>query len=141
MIIVLVRHAERAETGNDPGLTVVGKERAVLLARMLRHAGVTAIFTSTWRRTKETAAPLAEALHVTPQVLQDDPAAARSQLLSSGDRILVVGHTDTVPALIAGFDGPSDVVIQDDEFDRLFVLTVGHGQPALLAMRYGSGQP
>jgi broad specificity phosphatase PhoE len=141
MIIVVIRHAERVETGNDPGLTEVGQKRAVLLARMLRQAGVTAIFTSTWRRTKETAAPLAEALHVTPQVLQDDPTAARGQLLSGGDRVLVVGHTDTVPALIAGFDGPADVVIQNDEFDRMFVLTVGHGQPALLAMRYGAGKP
>jgi broad specificity phosphatase PhoE len=141
MIIVLVRHAERAETGNDPALTAAGKGRAALLARMLREAGVTAIFTSTFRRTKETAAPLAAALHLIPQVLQDDPAAARHQIQSGGDRVLVVGHTNTIPAVITAFDGPPDVVIGEAEFDRLFVLTVGHGQPALLAMRYGSGQP
>ena len=59
MMVILVRHAERQQSGSDPGLNAAGKRRAVLLSTMLAGAGVTAIFTSSAKRTKETAAPLA----------------------------------------------------------------------------------
>lgn len=138
MVIVLVRHAERQDTGQNPTLTAAGRQRAALLARMLADAGVTAIYTSTARRTKETAAPLAEALHLTPRVMEDDPAAARAQVAASGQTVLVVGHTNTLPPLITAFGGPPDVVIGDGEFDRFFVLTVMGEHTSLLSLRYGS---
>ncbi len=55
----------------------------------------------------------------------DDPddvmAALRTRPPSSV--ALVVGHTNTVPEIIAGLGGPADVTIDHDEFDRLFVLS------------------
>jgi broad specificity phosphatase PhoE len=138
VVIVLVRHAERQDAGQDPSLTAAGRRRATLLARMLADAGVTAIFTSPARRTKETAAPLAEALHLNPRVMEDDPAAAHAQVVASGQTVLVVGHTNTLPPLITAFNGPPDVVIDDREFDRFFVLTVTDGHTSLLSLRYES---
>jgi broad specificity phosphatase PhoE len=140
MTIILVRHAERRAAGDDPALTPAGRKRAVLLARMLREAGITAIFTSSARRTKETAAPVAKALRLRPVRIKDKPAAARRQLQAARRCVLVVGHTDTVPELIAALGGPRDVVIDEDDFGRFFVLTVSHGEAALLlALRYGDG--
>jgi phosphohistidine phosphatase SixA len=137
MTIVLIRHAERT-SGTDPGLTAAGAARARHLAGMLEDAGISAIFTSTLRRSKETAAPLAEAIQVAPAVLDDDVLVARQQILSSGAAALVVGHTDTVPALISTLGGPNGVSIADDEFDRFFVLTVAPADGgSLFAMRYG----
>ena len=66
MIVVLVRHAEPAAGGTDPGLSTAGRRRAATLAKMLAGAGITAIFTSELRRTKETAAPLAHLLSIVP---------------------------------------------------------------------------
>lgn len=135
--VVFVRHGEREAVGADPALTAAGRERARRLARMLRDAGVSAIFTSEARRTKETAQPLAAALHLGPKVIADDLDAARAELLASGGCVLVIGHTDTVPALVAKLGGPADLSIADDEFDRFLVLTLAPGQPAaLLPLRY-----
>lgn len=139
MIVILLRHAERQPAGADPALTPAGKRRAALLATMFAGAGVTTIFTSTARRTKETAAPLASALGLTPKQIDDSTAVARGQILGGGACVVVVGHTNTVPEFIEALGGPSDIVIEDDEFDRLFVVTVTPQSAAtLLQFRYVS---
>jgi len=138
MFAVLVRHAEPVAGGTDPGLSTTGQHRATTLAKILANTGITAIFTSNLRRTKETAKPLAILLSIAPVVIADDPLAAAAQIKAAGKRVLVVGHTNTVPAIIEALGGPANVVIQANEFDRLFVLQVpAHGAASLLTMRYG----
>ena len=70
--VFLVRHAERADdanagpkmTGTDPDLSGQGVLRAQALARALKDAKITAIYTTEFKRTRQTAAPLATALGV-----------------------------------------------------------------------------
>ena len=79
--VFLTRHAERDTTPpEDPALTAAGKERAERLARMLEGAGVKAVFTSQFARTRETGRPLAETRaqgegHVTRLLQPLDPTA------------------------------------------------------------------
>jgi len=139
MVVILVRHAERQSSGADPSLTAAGKRRAALLATMFAGSGVTAIFTSDAGRTKQTAAPLAAKVGVTPRQIDDSTAAARAQILAGGACVVVVGHSNTVPEFIEALGGPSDVEIDDHEFDRMFVLTVTPPASAsLLQLRYVS---
>ena len=136
MFVVLVRHADPVAGGTDPGLSTAGQHRAGTLAKMLKDAGITAIFTSELRRTKETAAPLASLLSITPAVIADDPAAAATQI-KAAKRVLVIGHSNTVPPIITALGGPATVVIGATEFDRLFVMPVpANGAESLVAMRY-----
>jgi phosphohistidine phosphatase SixA len=137
MMVILVRHAERVSSGEDPGLSAAGKRRAGVLATMLADADVSAIFTSTFRRTKETAAPLAQKTGLAPRVIDDDVATAKTEIIGGGSRVVVIGHSDTVPEFIHALGGPSDVQIEDDEFDRMFVLSrSASGAASLLRMRY-----
>lgn len=139
MIVILVRHAERQSSGSDPSLTAAGKRRAALLATMFAGAGVTAIFTSAAGRTKQTAAPLAAKVGVAPRQVDDSIAVARVQILAGGACVVVVGHSDTVPEFIEALGGPADVVIDDHEFDRMFVLALKPPAAAsLLQFRYVS---
>ena len=139
MVVILVRHAERQSAGADPALTAAGKRRASLLATMFAGSEVTAIFTSDAARTKQTAAPLAAKVGVAPRQIDDNTAAARAQILAGGACVIVVGHSNTVPEFIEALGGPGDVVIDDDEFDRMFVLTVKPAAAAaLLQFRYVS---
>src|SRR5262245_57321817 len=100
MFVMFVRHAEPVTGGNDPGLSPARGHRATTLAKMLADTGITAIFTSELRRTKETARPLASLLSMTPVVIAGAPAAAATQIRAAGKRVLAVGHPDTVPQMI-----------------------------------------
>ena len=68
--IFLVRHAERAAISgrvpSDTGLSAEGKMRAQHLVETLKDAKITAIYTSEYKRTKETATPLAQSLGIQP---------------------------------------------------------------------------
>mgnify|MGYP001822843450 FL=1 len=65
--IIFVRHAEKAATPpDDPGLSAAGQRRVAELTRQLRDAdvvaGIDAIYSTPFRRTQETAQPVADAL-------------------------------------------------------------------------------
>src|SRR5439155_1152608 len=74
--------------------------RAYKLRDMLHDAGITRIFTSTLRRTIETAKPIADQLHVTSTPVADALLASRISESRAGDRVLVVGHSNTIPPLL-----------------------------------------
>ena len=64
--VIVVRHAEKADQTPDTALSPKGRARAKALADLLRDAGVTHIVTSEYRRSQETAAPLAKAPRAHP---------------------------------------------------------------------------
>jgi broad specificity phosphatase PhoE len=138
--VILVRHAERADQSTDSLLSPAGTERAKALARTLATAGVTQVFVTKFQRTQLTAAPLAGALKLTPQVVDaatSAPIVERIRRDHANDVVLIVGHSNTVPALVKEFGHPDPVTIADDEFDSLFVLIPrASGSPTVLRLRY-----
>lgn len=55
----------------DPGLDPVGRSQAEHVARALRHVGAIRLVTSPMRRARETAQPIAEALGLSIQVVDE----------------------------------------------------------------------
>src|SRR5438046_9777690 len=96
-VVVIVRHAEKAANGgNDPDLSSAGHARAEALARILKDSGITAIFTSEFKRTQETAAPTATSARVTPTVgTAKEAAALASNWPQLNGNALRVGHGHT----------------------------------------------
>lgn len=137
MNVVLVRHAERDLSGAD-ALSSAGRKRAQLLARMFDGAGVSALFTSEFARTRQTAAPLAQTLGIIPRVIASDFEAASDEIRQAGPWSIVVGHSDSVPLLIAALGGPSNLRIEEDEFDRMFVVSLGTDSVSTVSFRYVS---
>jgi broad specificity phosphatase PhoE len=141
--IFLVRHAEKADTSDDPLLSPAGKARAKDLARLLGDAGVTAINTSPFRRTVKTAEPLASKLGLEiKKEFIGDSAAFASLLKQRHPKgvVLVVGHSTTVPELLKalGHAPNPPIQIREDEFDNLFVVTPGEiAHPTVVRLRYG----
>ena len=132
-VIIVVRHAEKVmDVGEDPPLSEVGEARAALLARMFgdaRLAGrIDAIYVSPAQRSRLTAAPLAARLGLTPVVAPaNDPYGLARRVLREhpGGRILVVGHSDTVPAIVAALRGTKDVPpIGALEYGTMYIVTM-----------------
>src|SRR3954462_4996899 len=96
--IYIVPHAERADQSADSELSTDGVGRSYKLRDLLKYGGVTHIFTSPLRRTIPTAAPLAAALHLTSRAIATEEALLEAIAgCSARDRVLVVGHSNTVP--------------------------------------------
>lgn len=134
--IYLVRHAEKIDESRDPSLSAAGQARALRLADLLARAGITAIVTSEYKRTAETARPLATAHKLTPQIIvaKDRPALI-ARLRSRPDEIvLVVGHSDTLPAILKdlGVAAPPAV---EDYGDLFVVIPSAGGAPNLIRLR------
>ena len=140
--LILVRHAERfaPESANgDPHLTPAGLSRAKTLARVLKHAGVNAIYTSRFVRTKETAKPLATQLEISPREATE-AIDLRDHIVSdnTGQTVLVVGHTDTLPALMNLLQANSGPAIAAHEFDNVFMVTLLEaGKLTVTRVKYG----
>ena len=145
-VVLLVRHAEKAaQPPQDPPLSEAGSARAQALVAVARDAGVTAIITTQFERTRKTAEPTAAALHITPEVVDAGPAAqhakavAEQVLKHAGGTVLVVGHSNTVPAIVGALGAPRPRDLCDSEYDQVFVVVIGDaGPPRLIRSRYGA---
>lgn len=135
-VIFIVRHAEKAATsGNDPELSPAGHKRAEALSRILKDAGLTAIFTTEFKRTQETAAPTAAETQISPTVVAArDAAALMMKLRAVEGNALVVGHGNTIPDLLKSL-GVASVNIPDDDYSELVVVSLGD-TPQLVRLHF-----
>lgn len=142
--VFVVRHAERADAGttaspmmaSDPDLSDAGKARAQSLAAALKDARITAIYTTEYKRTQQTAEPLAKALGITPTVVSArDMPALIDKLKAGKGNALVVGHSNTVGDVIARLGVAEPVKLEDADYDNLFIVTTGE-KPSLLRLHF-----
>jgi phosphohistidine phosphatase SixA len=138
-IVVIVRHGEKAtEGGNDPDLSSAGRARADALARILKDSGITAIFTTEFKRTQETAAPTATSVQVTPTVVATkDTAALVAKLHQLNGNALIVGHGNLIPDIIKALGINTPINIPDGDYSELLVVTLGD-KPQLFRLHYPS---
>ena len=150
-LVILVRHADKATTpSDDPGLTPAGLERARTLATALRDAAVSTIITTQFRRARETAQPLSDQRRITPEIVPvGSPAELGAHVAAvvetvrrhPGETVVVVGHSNTIPPLIAALGGPRVSDICESSYGRLFVITSVVGSARLVEARYGAADP
>jgi phosphohistidine phosphatase SixA len=144
--VVVIRHAEKESvSAPDPPLSAAGEARAALLARMFSEpkgaSGLDAIYISSALRNRMTASPLAAQLGIVPIVAPtDDPKGLAHRALreNSGRRIMIIGHANTVPQIVAALSGRSDIPqIDEKEFGTLYIVTVPRiGHANVLRLSY-----
>lgn len=150
IIVYLVRHAEKSAVNpSDPELTPAGYARADSLAAQLRDASIDRVISSNRKRSLLTAQPLARSRNIVVEIvgLSGSVAAHADSVAAAvrrrpGSRTLVVGHSNTVPLIIAALGGPKFPDLCDHEHSNLFVLTLSRTRPVqLLAQSYGAPDP
>jgi probable phosphoglycerate mutase len=143
-LVFLVRHAERADDGGmvseeDPHLSSEGRGRAEALARMLKDVGLTHIHSTDYLRTRETAAPLAAATGLPVSIYDPrDLDAFAAALRATPGRHLVVGHSNSSPMLVAALGGDPYGAIEEMEYDRLYLLSIGPDEVETILLRFGA---
>jgi len=141
--IFIVRHAEKEIVpGNpDPPLSAEGRKRAARLGRMLSRAGLNAAYATEYRRTRETVATAAATAGIEPVVtdaLETDELARMLKSRHEGETVLVSGHSNTVPALIAALGVNEKIVINSGDYSDIFLVTLSRsGTAGLVILGYG----
>ena len=146
-MFVVVRHAEKAsETARDPDLSATGHARAAALDSALAAMPVSAIVVSPFQRTRQTAAVVAARHALTPIEVpigrEGVPAHARAVAAEArrhGGTVLIVGHSNTVGAIVAALGGdPTIGDLDDSDYRSLFVVVPSGDAVGTIRVQYGA---
>lgn len=132
--VFVMRHAEKLTVNPDdpdPALAPAGEARALELAQHLggapREQALDAIIVTELRRTQDTVRPLANRLGIPVIVVKaEDPAGAAKRALSEyrGGRVLIVGHSDTIPDIVKELSGVDVGPMSEAEYGILYLVAV-----------------
>ena len=112
----VMRHLQKAE-GQDPPLSEEGRANARRLIGLFAADPPRVIYVSTTRRARETAAPLAKKLRV--KMRQYDPAdtsGLAARVIAEKGPVLVVGHSNTVPEIVARLGGERPAPLAETDY-------------------------
>ena len=148
-IVLLVRHAEKASDAEDSPLTEAGTQRAQALVRVAESAGVSAIYSTQFRRNRDTARPLSDQLKlaVTELPIPDlqspgdyGKTLARTLLEKhAGQTVLVVGHSNTIPLTLEALTGQPAPADHAEYSDLYIVIIPPSGKARYIKAQYGGG--
>ena len=132
--VYVMRHLQKAE-GTDPPLSAEGAANAQTLAARLANSGIKAIFATPTARAMQTGEPLAKALGlaVTPYDPRDPAALVKAASTVNG-AVLVVGHSNTVPDIVARFGG-TPVALGEQDYGTVFVVKPGIAQVGQIVLK------
>ena len=144
--VLIVRHAEKASDAEDSPLTEAGMRRAQALVRVAEEAGVSAIYSTQFKRNRDTAQPLASRLGVAvtevPVNLQnpgDHGKLLAGEIMAKhpGAAVVVIGHSNTIPSIVEALSGRA-VSFNSVEYQELFIITIPPTGPArVIKAQYG----
>lgn len=142
-VVYLTRHAEKLAVGKDPKLSDKGQQRAQALALKLVDVELDSIYSTDYQRTQMTAQPVAasKGLEVTSYNLPIKLLAAKILKLHDKDNVLVVGHSNTTPELIAALGIETPIVIEHHQYGDLFIIEFFNGKPQLSRSKFGESTP
>lgn len=130
--VFVMRHAEKATLPpDDPLLSPVGEARAMALAEHFGRApkglGIDTIYVSQYRRSQETVRPLANRLGIPVIVVpaeEPETVARRALDENRGGRVLIVGHSDTVPSIVEELSGDDVPKMPETDYGIVYVVAV-----------------
>jgi broad specificity phosphatase PhoE len=131
--IYLVRHAEKVDSSRNSDLTEQGKIRAEAYANLLQEQPVTHVFSTAFVRTRNTAAPTAFVHSLDVETYDADKANPFVSMLKTlTGSVLVVGHSNTIPALVNLLTGEHFNDLDESVYDKVFIVKLIDGEYSAL---------
>ena len=121
--------------------------RSYALATALLHTNLQAVIATELTRTQQTARPAAEAHGVKIETVRTGGGEAHAKRVAAavrahaGQTVLVVGHTNTIPEIIAELGGPKLPDICDSQYSGFYTLILRGNKAELAISSYGAPSP
>jgi broad specificity phosphatase PhoE len=142
--VIVLRHAEKADNSADPDLSADGQLRAEELKRIL-NLSINTIYTTPFKRTRQTAAPLASQNITLREYAADisaDEFAAQIRRENPRKIAVVIGHSNTISPLIKALTNNQIVVPSSEtQYDNLYIATLHSIESKVLHLKYGKPTP
>ncbi len=137
-VFFLIRHAEKDTAGGtNADLNNIGRGRAAILPKILKKVTITGVYSTDKPRTRNTAAPVAQAKSLSVNIYDAKKQAQLANDLTDkgkGKRYFIVGHSNTIPQLAmqlslrgtkqpAGDEKPT-ADLPDNEYSSLYIVSV-----------------
>lgn len=121
-----IRHAEKVDNSKNPDLSEMGLERAKLWNEIFAEINLDAIYSTDFKRTVETVTPIANSKKVT--IINYNPKTLDIESFKKntlGKKVLVVGHSNTIPNLVNQIINKKIYNEMDDvTFGNLYIVTI-----------------
>ena len=128
-VYYVMRHLDTLQGVQDPGLTEQGRQRAERLATWFGDDPPASILVSDTRRARETVTPLAARLGIEPRVYDPaDTAGLIAEISKEPPPVLIVGHSNTVPDIIARLGGERPAPLAHTDFGDVWQIEQGSGR-------------
>jgi len=123
----------------DVPLSEAGRNRAEALAELLRNERIKHIFSTDYVRTKSTAQPLAQAIHLPVEIYDPKDPQFISRLRSLNENVLIVGHSNTADDVVNGLMGKKEIEtdLPDSAYGDLFVVKKKAGKTTFEKKHFG----
>lgn len=124
--VYVMRHLDTAAGQVDPDLLPEGARAAEALASWFRDEWPVAIYVTDYKRTRQTAAPLAARLGLVPIVYDPaDLAGLIARVRAEHGAVLIVGHSNTVPDIVAALGGARPAPLAHEDFGDIWRVAPG----------------
>ncbi len=139
---ILVRHAETTGMGADPELSELGMARVDRLQSILSATELDAVYSTALNRTRMTAQLIASTHSLVIQEYNPfdlKPFVDSIMTEHRGGTVLVVGHSNTTPALLNRLLGENTYsLIPEHEYENLYIVAVlSPGEGKVVHLKYG----
>ncbi|PRQ09198.1 histidine phosphatase family protein [Enhygromyxa salina] len=145
--IYIVRHAEKQQLPEDapeaerkdPPLSRDGQVRAMGLTEDVPVRDISAIYVTKTRRSNDTASAVVALNGVKPIIYPpaDTDGLVERLRKRHGQHVLVVGHSNTIPLLLAGLGVPEAVEIDEAQYGDMWVVTLNGAGATVELRRFG----
>lgn len=120
-VTYVMRHLNTPAGERDPDLLPEGQRAAAALPGWFGRTRLRAIYVSDFRRTRQTAAPLAARLGLIPIVYDPaDTPGLVARVRAGPHPALIVGHSNTVPDIVEALGGPRPAALAHADFGDIW---------------------
>lgn len=124
----LIRHAEKERTdpsNSNPHLSAIGQKRATQWDSVFSNVPLDRIFSTDYYRTKETVAPIAKRFNIEIELYDPNNLDIKTfQNDTKGQTVLIVGHSNTTPAIANAFISQDKYIMMEDDNNSFLYIVV-----------------
>lgn len=120
----VMRHLHTPAGATDPDLTEEGQRQSRMMVDFFELDPPAVIYVTDTKRARQTAAPLAAHLGLTPKIYEGQNYAALVAAVSAEQgTVLIVGHSNTVPDIVEQLGGTRPGPMVHEQFGEIWHIS------------------